>query len=242
MRIGILSDIHSNLEALEAVEDALRSASVDAVFFAGDVVGYGPDPNACTEWVRENAVIAVAGNHDFAAIGKMDAETFNSNAREAIVWNSDHLDDRWNDYLNELPMLENQEGMTVVHASPRSPEQWEYIFTLWDAEVNFAHFETNFCFVGHSHQPVMVSMDPQGVVSVVPGDSLTAMEGHRYLINVGSVGQPRDGNPDACFGILDTETSGFRLLRMEYDVRKTQEKMLKEGLPQPLADRLSEGR
>ncbi|UCF29837.1 MAG: metallophosphoesterase family protein [bacterium] len=242
MRIGILSDIHSNLEALEAVDEALSSASVDTIYFAGDVVGYGPDPNPCTQWVRDRAEIAVAGNHDFAAIGMMDPETFNSNAREAIIWNSERLEDWAGDYLKELPMVVTRDEVTIVHASPRAPELWEYIFTLWDAEVNFSHFLTEFCFVGHSHQPVMVGMDPEGVVTVIPGESLKAEEGHRYLINVGSVGQPRDGNPDACCGILDTSTFEFTLVRIPYDVRKTQRKMVKEGLPLALVDRLSEGR
>jgi predicted phosphodiesterase len=242
LRIGILSDIHSNLEALEAVDEAFKAAAVDVILFAGDVVGYGPDPNPCTEWVRTNAELAVAGNHDFAAIGKMDPETFNNHAREAVIWNGDQLDDEAEQYLMGLPMTESMEGVTIVHASPRAPDQWEYIFTLWDAEVNFSHFETEFCFVGHSHQPVMVDLDPGGNVSVVPGDFLRAEKEHRYLINVGSVGQPRDGNPAACVGILDTDTSEFRLSRVDYNVRITQEKMRKAGLPQPLADRLSEGR
>ena len=242
MKIAILSDIHSNMPALEAVDRSLNDHGVDKVYFAGDVVGYGPDPNECTDWVRDRAEIAVAGNHDFAAIGLVDPETFNHNAREAIVWNSDRLEDWASEYLHTLPMVEVAGGITVVHASPRSPELWEYIFTLWDAEVNFSHFNGAFCFVGHSHQPAIVARDTEGAVTVIPGESFTAEEGHRYLINVGSVGQPRDGNPAACFGILDTERFEFALVRAEYDVDTIRDRMYREGLPHPLADRLLEGR
>jgi predicted phosphodiesterase len=242
MRIAILSDIHSNLEALEAVCEKMKGLDVDSIYFAGDVVGYGPDPNMCTSWVLNNADVAVAGNHDFAAVDMMDSDSFNSNARDAIQWNARQLEADLSSYLVSLPMIETRNGVTLVHASPRFPDQWEYIFTLWDAEENFTHFDNTFCFVGHSHQPVMVVMNPEGSVAVVPGDKLVAEDGCRYLINVGSVGQPRDGNPDACFGLLDTETSEFSLVRVKYDVSATQEKMQREGLPQALADRLSEGR
>lgn len=242
MRIAILSDIHSNLEALEAVCHEMDRLGVDSVYFAGDVVGYGPDPNLCTRWVLENADAAVAGNHDFAAVGMMDSDSFNTNAKDAIQWNASQLEDELVDYLVSLPMMETRNGVTLVHASPRLPDQWEYIFTLWDAEENFAHFEGTFCFVGHSHQPVMVCMDSEGSVAVIPGDKLISEEGCRYLINVGSVGQPRDGNPDACFGLLDTELSEFSLVRARYEISVTQEKMFREGLPQALSDRLSEGR
>ena len=242
MRIAILADIHSNLEALEAVCGEMDRLGVDSVYFAGDVVGYGPDPNLCTRWVLNNADAVVAGNHDFAAVGMMDSDTFNNNARDAIQWNARQLEDDLADFLVSLPMVETRNGVTLVHASPRFPDQWEYIFTLWDAEENFAHFDNTFCFVGHSHQPVMVCMDQEGSVAVIPGDKLISEEGCRYLINVGSVGQPRDGNPDACFGLFDTELSEFSLIRSKYEVSVTQEKMHKEGLPPALADRLLEGR
>ena len=242
MKIAIISDIHSNLEALEAVDSVLTDMGADTIYFAGDVVGYGPDPNLCTSWVSERAELAVMGNHDYAALGHMDTDSFNLNARQAILWNSDQLEDQAQDYLASLPMVLSRNGATVVHANPREPEEWNYIFTLWDAEMNFDHFEGNFCFVGHSHQPVAVGMDQAGQVSVLPGESFKVEEGARYLVNVGSVGQPRDGNPAACFGLLDTDKNLFTFVRVPYDFEITQEKMLEAGLPKSLAERLAEGR
>ena len=242
MRIAVVSDIHSNLEALQALERAFEGIGVDAVYFAGDVVGYGPDPNACTRWVMENADLAVMGNHDCAALGSMDIEGFNPSAREAIVWNAEKMEPWARDYISSLPMVLSREGVTLVHANPREPEGWNYILSLWDAEMNFSHFQGSFCFVGHSHQPVSVVMDAGGQVSILPGDSFLVEEGARYLVNVGSVGQPRDGNPEACFGLLDTEKGEFHILRSAYDFRETQRKMIQAGLPRSLADRLAEGR
>lgn len=242
MRVAIISDIHSNLEALEAVDKEIDRIGVDEIYFAGDAVGYGPDPNACTKWVMENTDVAVMGNHDFAALGRMDIESFNPNARDAIVWNSSQMEEWATDYIGTLPMLMSRNSMTIVHANPKEPESWNYIFSLWDAEMNFSFFEDTFCFVGHSHQPVIVGMDASGRVSVVPGNAFTAEDGARYLINVGSVGQPRDGNPEACFGLLDTDRREFSIHRSPYDFRTTQGKMARAGLPKPLADRLAEGR
>lgn len=242
MKIAIISDIHSNLEALQAVDDALTDLGAQVVYFAGDVVGYGPDPNLCATWVQERAELAVMGNHDYAALGRMDTDTFNPNARQAINWNSDQMKDQAKEYLASLPMVLAKNGVTVVHSNPREPDGWNYIFSLWDAEMNFEHFEGDFCFVGHSHQPVAVGMDQEGQVSVLPGESFRVQEGSRYLVNVGSVGQPRDGNPAACFGLLDTDENIFKFVRVPYDFEITQKKMLVAGLPKPLAERLAEGR
>ena len=242
MRIAIVSDIHSNVEAVEAVQKTILDIGVDAIYFAGDVVGYGPDPNDCTAWVMENTDLAVMGNHDIAALGKIDIDTFNDNARKAIVWTSDQMEDWATDYVSTLPMVVSRDVVTLVHANPQDPESWNYIFSLWDAEMNFSYFESTFCFVGHSHQPVIVAMDGSGQTSVLPGESFTVENGSRYLINVGSVGQPRDGNPEACFGLLDLEKGEFTFQRSPYEFKVTQGKMFSAGLPGPLADRLAEGR
>jgi predicted phosphodiesterase len=242
MKIAIISDIHSNLEALQAVEKALNDLHVDEAHFAGDVVGYGPDPNSCTRWIMKNVRNAVMGNHDYAALGLMDIETFNLNARKAIVWNSEQMEEEVSEYLRSLPMKQRHDELTLVHANPRDPEGWNYIFTLWDAEMNFPYFDSRFCFVGHSHQPVAVSMDDDGTVKVIPGTTFPIESGCRYLVNVGSIGQPRDGNPDACFGLLDTDRADFSFIRTPYEYWITQEKMMKVGLPEPLVERLAEGR
>jgi predicted phosphodiesterase len=242
MKVAIISDIHSNLEALQAVEKVFDDMLVDEVHFVGDVVGYGPDPNPCARWVMRNVRNAVMGNHDYAALGLMDIGTFNDNARKAIIWNSEQMEDEVAEYLHSLPMKDRHDELTLVHANPRDPESWNYIFTLWDAEMNFPYFESTFCFVGHSHQPVAVSMDVDGTVNVVPGNTFPIDSGCRYLVNVGSVGQPRDGNPDACFGLFDTDRADFSFIRVPYEYRTTQEKMIKAGLPGPLVERLAEGR
>ena len=242
MKIAIVSDIHSNLEALQAVDSTMADLGVDVVYFVGDAVGYGPDPALCSAWVQERSQLSVMGNHDYAALGLMETESFNPNAKKAIKWNSDQMGRQAKDFLAALPMTAEKDGVTLVHANPREPEGWNYIFSLWDAEINFEHFKGNFCFVGHSHQPVAVGMDPAGQVSVQPGDKFRVVDGARYLVNIGSVGQPRDGNPDACFGILDTDENLFSFIRVPYDFSITQKKMLEAGLPEPLADRLAEGR
>jgi predicted phosphodiesterase len=242
MRVAVISDVHSNLEALQAVEKSLEDLGVEEVHFAGDIVGYGPDPNTCARWIMENTEMAVMGNHDCAALGLMDIESFNLNAREAIKWNSEQMEDWATEFLQTLPMTQENNEVTLVHANPRDPESWNYIFTLWDAEMNFPHFNSTFCFVGHSHQPVAVGMDADGTVNVVPGDSFPIEAGSRYLVNVGSVGQPRDGNPAACFGLLDSDREEFSFVRVPYEYKVTQEKMIRAGLPRPLVERLAEGR
>jgi len=242
VREAILSDIHGNLEALLAVAEAAARASAGAVHFVGDAVGYGPDPEECSRWVERNAALKVAGNHDFAAVGAADPGGFNALARAAMDWTTRELSPGSVRFLSRLPLVAEEGGIKLVHANPRLPAEWGYIMTLWDADVNFGYFTGAFCFVGHSHQPVMVKRDPAGTVSVVPGTSLKVEEGCRYLINVGSVGQPRDRNPEACMGILDRERGEFSFLRVPYDYTVTQAKMRRAGLPEPLGARLAEGR
>ncbi len=242
MKAAIISDVHSNLEALQAVVRSMEDLGVDEVHFVGDAIGYGPDPNACLRWIMDNTSMMVMGNHDFAAAGFMGAESFNPNAKAALVWNVEQMEEQDLNFLRSLPMRQSTPEMTLVHANPMDPGGWNYIFSLWDAEMNFPFFEGPFCFLGHSHQAVAVAMDSQGSVNVVSGNGFSIEEGHRYLVNVGSVGQPRDGDPSACFGLLDTERGRFSFIRTPYDVCQTQRKMMDAGLPRPLIERLAEGR
>ncbi len=242
MKVAVLSDIHGNLEALEAVDRVLRQMEVRSILFAGDAVGYGPDPEDCVRWVEERSALSVAGNHDHAAVGAADAGGFNPLARAALEWTRDHLSPESAGYLARLPLMGEAEGAAVAHANPRQPGEWGYIMTLWEADISFGYFTAPFCFIGHSHHPVMVKRDPKGGVSVMHDASFRVEQGCRYLVNVGSVGQPRDRNPAACFGLLDRESGDFSLVRVSYDVARTQEKMRKAGLPEPLAARLAEGR
>jgi diadenosine tetraphosphatase ApaH/serine/threonine PP2A family protein phosphatase len=242
VRTAIISDVHGNLEALEAVERVLREMDVRSLLFAGDAVGYGPDPEACTRWVERHAAFSVAGNHDHAAVGAADAGGFNPLARTALEWTRGMLSAGSAAWLVNLPLMGEAEGAALVHANPRQPAEWGYIMTLWEADISFGYFTAPFCFIGHSHHPVMVRRDPRGTVTVIPGETFRVEEGCRYLVNVGSVGQPRDRNPSACFGLLDRGSGGFSLVRVPYDVGRTQEKMRRAGLPEPLAARLAEGR
>jgi predicted phosphodiesterase len=244
VRLAVLSDIHGNLEALEAVLDHVEGQSVDQVVCLGDIVGYGADPNLCLDRIRQVARKAVAGNHDYAAVGLTDPSGFNRPAREAIRWTSPMLLHDHRRYLEGLPLTLTipEVEATLVHATPSRPEDWYYLFSRVDAVEEFGAFKTLCCFVGHTHLPVVFVEGPGGDVSAGDMDRLQLEEGYRYLINVGSVGQPRDGDPRSAYIVVDWEASMCRLHRVEYDFRKTQNKILQAGLPPILAERLAHGR
>ncbi len=241
MRYGLISDIHGNLEALNAVLSEIDKLQIDTILCLGDVVGYGPNPNECASIVKERAAVCLIGNHDEAALGRVDLEFFNYIAREAIEWTMKQLNAESVDYLTPLPYTHEFENNLLVHASPDEPRRWNYIISLEDAEQSFAAFEQQLCFIGHSHTPWVIDLPPEGRMQVRQDYPLTFREPHRYLINVGSVGQPRDRNPAAAFGILDTKKNEYVLKRTTYDVAKTQKKIRAQGLPSFLADRLASG-
>ncbi len=243
MRCLVLSDIHSNLEAFEAVlEDA---GSVDRVWCLGDVVGYGPDPNACVELLRSLPHLCIAGNHDWATLGKLDLRDFNPDARQANLWNREQLAPDNLAYLEALPEALVEGPFTLVHGSPRYPI-WEYIIYDSTAQANFEFFDTSFCFVGHTHTPVIFRLDTGGdgdVCESLPPSLNEPMNlgAERLIINPGSVGQPRDGDPQASYAILDTEALTVAHRRVAYPVEKTQAKMMEHDLPMRLAVRLVYG-
>jgi len=243
MRCLVLSDIHSNLEAFEAVlEDA---GAVDGVWCLGDVVGYGPDPNACVALLRSLSHLCIAGNHDWATLGKLDLDDFNPDAREANLWNRAQLTPDNLDYLAALPETLVEEPFTLAHGSPRHPV-WEYIIYTSTAQANFAFFDTPFCFVGHTHTPVIFRLhnqDGQEACEPLPPSLNGSVElgPERLIINPGSVGQPRDGDPRASYAILDTETLTLEHHRVAYAVEKTQAKMMELNLPLRLVLRLGYG-
>ena len=232
MRIGIFSDVHGNLTALEAVLGALRDADVDTMVCLGDTVGYGPNPNECLALVRENCSVVLKGNHDSGLIGETSVEDFNQYGLKALLWSQERVTEENKEYLRNLPFLVVQEGVTFAHASPLHPGEWSYVLTLRAARINFEAFSTKVCFIGHTHVPVIINED----LSV--GEF---HKGTRCLINIGSVGQPRDGNPDAAYGIYDTEQTDFMLYRIPYDIQKTADAILAAGLPEYLARRLFHG-
>lgn len=240
MRYGIISDIHGNGEALEVAVHHLESAAVDQFVCVGDVVGYGADPNRCMDMVKELTDTIVAGNHDHAAIGLTDTGHFNQHAKASTVWTAQNLAAEHKKYIEVLPLTLRLEGALVVHATPYHPQQWYYLLTHFQFVAAFQHFTERVCFIGHSHQPVVFE---KGVnfAGPLPGTTFSLLDGSRYIINVGSVGQPRDRDPRLCCCIYDSGQKSVELIRLEYDVAKAQEKIRKAGLPEFLAQRLARG-
>lgn len=243
MRIAILADIHSNLEAFTAVlADIARKGEVDEIWCLGDVVGYGPDPGSCIELLQRCNHICVAGNHDLAAIGKVDTKYFNPNAAAAVDWTVKQLSWENKQYLEKLPMTTEKGEFTLVHGSPMDPV-FEYLISGGIAARNFPRFKTSYCLVGHSHQPLSFKEEEGDVVPIGLSPGVGVILGKsRMIINPGGVGQPRDGDPRASYILYDDTASVARLTRVEYDIETTQQKIMKAGLPVHLATRLKEGR
>ena len=244
MRIAVLSDIHANLPALEAVVADLPT--VDEVWVLGDTVGYGPQPNEVIVTLQEMGARAVMGNHDGAAIGTVDPAYFNPDARAAIEWTTATIDENTRAYIASLPEVRRDGALTAVHGSPRDPI-WEYITGPSIAAANLEAFDTRLCLFGHTHLPIAYQEEDGNVVSTlgIPGDS-TRIGGNRALLNPGSVGQPRDGLRDAAYAILEldgsAEDDAFAFRRVPYDIDRTQRLMREVGLPARLAERLGYGR
>ena len=242
----VFSDLHSNLEALERFIQIRETIPHDQMACLGDTVGYNTDPNECVDWVRENADIVLAGNHDYAAVEKTDISYFNSYAREACLWTREQLTEENIEYLASLPVQKEQNGIYWVHSSPFEPDQWHYVVNQYDGEENFPYFEAPVCFLGHSHKPVILEQAPGGGVEAVYGGhvqhwSHQLKPDHRYIINVGSLGQPRDGLPMPCFVVYDSEAGSVEFHRFEYNLESTQKKILSQKLPEFLSERLSAG-
>jgi putative phosphoesterase len=234
MRIAIVSDIHSNLEALQKAFEIIDEKKVDEVICLGDLVGYGANPNECIDLTRKRATYVLLGNHDQAAFDLSQTEHFNRHARTAAYWTNQTLTQENLEYLKALPFRHAISDLTFVHASPKDPDQWEYIFSAHEAKINFESFQTRICFVGHTHIPGIFPEDLTMQKSKVTREN-------RYIINVGSVGQPRDGNWKLSFGIFDTTAWTYQLIRSEYDVQAASEKITAADLPRFLADRLLVG-
>ena len=240
MRYAVVSDIHGNLEALRAVLADCRDRT-DGVLCLGDTVGYGADPLACVELVAERAQAIVSGNHEFAVLGRLPLRWFNRHARAAAEWTRERLDEDHRAYLGALPLATALEDATLVHASPAQPDEWDYLVTAEDGFAAFGHFATRWCFVGHSHTPGVWSLGSSGPEYEAGSASVEMERGRRYIVNVGSVGQPRDHDPRAAYGVWDVEAGRVEIRRVDYDVAEARRKILEAGLPRLLADRLAAG-
>ena len=240
MRYGILSDIHGNLEALQKVVSACQDEAVGALLCLGDIVGYGANPKECLDMVRELNAICVAGNHDWAATGKIHSESFNPDAKEAIYWTQQQLTDEDTAFLNGLSLVYHNPDLILVHGSLSEPERFHYMMYMSEAAETFYLMNRAVCFVGHSHVPqIIVQRDEENVAL---DDLKTKIQpDYKYIVNAGSVGQPRDGNPMAVYGIYDTETGTVKIKRTAYDIGAAQEKIIRAGLPMSLAERLAFG-
>jgi predicted phosphodiesterase len=239
MRIAVLSDIHGNLPALDAVLEALKP--YDTVWQLGDVVGYGPQPDEVVARLAEVNAVGVRGNHDAAALGELATDTFNDDARIAVEWTAERIRPATRDWLAALPSRSIDEPFTLVHGSPRDPT-WEYVFTRSIARANLGSFDTPHCMVGHTHIPLVFRERDAGVDSIQPQDGSTYdLEGERLIINPGSVGQPRDGDPRASAMILDTDEQRLEWRRVEYPVEEVQKLMTDLDLPVRLIARLRFG-
>jgi len=240
MKYGILSDIHGNLEALNACLEFLEGVAA-AYICAGDIVGYGPRPNECVEAVRkisESAgTVVISGNHDLAAAGLKETSWFNDDAKNAILWTAGVLTNENRDFISRLKTRVDMPHFTVAHGSPREPED-EYLIDGYAMKENLAFFNTKICFVGHSHIPLFYD---RGLVILADNSKVKVAVRNKAIASLGSVGQPRDRNPFACAGVYDDRTGELTVKRFPYNIRKTQEDMAAARLPQPLIDRLALG-
>jgi diadenosine tetraphosphatase ApaH/serine/threonine PP2A family protein phosphatase len=232
VKLAIISDVHSNLAALTAVLRTIADYKVDAIYCLGDVVGYGPDPAACVDLIRSECTATVRGNHDEAVALERNVGYLPRDARKAAKHNRLALSAEQLSWLASRPLIVEENGCCFAHSSPANPDRWTRLDTLHVALEQFSAFSADVCFVGHTHIPAIVS-DRLGVLRLRPG--------HRFLVNVGSVGQPRDQDPRASFGIFDTTAFDFELIRVAYDIEGVQRRLKEEHLPRRLGKRLEVG-
>jgi predicted phosphodiesterase len=243
MKIGVISDVHSNYDALKAVSAFFREQKPDKIFSCGDNIGYGAQPNECIEELKKLGVISVAGNHEYGIRGLLPTEYFNDYAKAALEWTRAALNKESMDFIDGLPLSEVDEtGIRIVHGSPDKPEYFNYIFTLVEAGPALKSFEEDICFVGHSHIPrAFYYRKKTKIYGDITGDKFYIEDGLRYIINPGGVGQPRDRDTRAAAGIYDTEKKLFQVTRLEYDIKAAQDRIKQAGLPEFLSERLKYG-
>ena len=245
MRYGVFSDVHANLEALEAILSYFKKERIQAFLCTGDLVGYGPNPNECIQRVASlNKLQVTGGNHDYAVVGMKELTWFNNFAARSLVWTKRHLKEENRNYLMRLPRLVDASLFTLAHGSPRDPID-EYILSPRQYLDNLQFFRTPVCFVGHTHVPSVFHTDSLGIIQNKPlqdGEVFNFDPLGKIIVNVGSVGQPRDGDNRACCMIFNTEKKEIKMARVEYDIKTVQDKMKQDSLPLYLIERLGYGR
>jgi diadenosine tetraphosphatase ApaH/serine/threonine PP2A family protein phosphatase len=241
MRVAVVSDIHGNLHALRAVLDAVAAEEVDALWCLGDLVGYGPRPNECCAEVERAAQLCLVGNHDLGVLGRIPLAEFSDDAAAAARWSQSVLGVKARAFLERLGSLGSAEDVELFHASPRDPV-WEYVLSDEVALAAFRLTSAPVVLVGHSHVALAFVLEDGAVDgAVVPGGTELDLAGGRFILNPGSVGQPRDGDPRAAYLVLDLEARRALHRRVAYPIERTQEEIRERGLPEALADRLAHG-
>lgn len=240
MRYGIFSDIHGNLEAFQQVLEAYKKEDIDRYFCVGDIVGYGADPGECIKQTKKLQALTVAGNHDWAAVEVTDIAYFNQVAKQAILWTKERLSTEEKSFLKSLQLVFENSDLILVHGTLSRPEEFNYLLDTDSAIIDFGLMKKNICFIGHSHI-VGVFIEAKGEISYSVQAQIKIDPKKKYIVNVGSVGQPRDRDNRASYCVFDTEKREVYLKRVEYDITKAQEKIIKAGLPSFLAARLLTG-
>lgn len=238
MKIAVISDVHANLEALEACLAKLDELKPDKLVCLGDMVDYCAQPNECIELIKNNADVVILGNHDEAQFNYKLAEGFTENAYKSSVHTRSVIKHEYAEYLKTLPNSYSTEGLLFIHASPLALPGYKYILTPEAAKENFDSFTEKICFIGHSHRPIIFEEHGSNVLNI---DCVNIDRKYRYIINTGSIGQPRDADPRLSFGLFDTETYKYCNYRVEYSAENASKKILLEGLPVFLAERILKG-
>jgi predicted phosphodiesterase len=239
MKYLVFSDIHGNAQALEKVIEEIDDIRPDFVVSLGDVVGYGANPAECVDLVERYCDICICGNHDFVAAGLADSENFNMTARISIEWTRRVLTARHKELLSEYDTVRRHGECVFAHSSPESPLDWEYVYTLGQAGRILGGTGARFVLIGHTHVPGIISYDPKSGAVVEHGSKIEVDPARRYLINAGSIGQPRDGLSAASFAVVDVRRNRINLRRIPYDITGAQDRIRAEGLPESLASRLA---
>ena len=239
VRLGIVSDVHGNLPALEAVLDDM--GPVDELWCLGDIVGYGPFPNECLDLLRERACLSIPGNHDCGCTGKIALEDFNADARWACEWSRTEVRPENLEFLAALPLTRTEGDFTLAHGTPHEPI-WEYMAYASTARLSFHYFSSRYCLVGHTHVPLVFLDNGPDPDTFHPGPTAPLhFDATRAIVNPGSVGQPRDGNPQAAYGLIDTDDAIMYFQRVSYDIKAIQQRMTQLNFPERLIKRLAYG-